>query len=187
MVSLTQIVRTLFGGKGQTRDIPFPIELIDGDERRREFEEDYLRLVKRCGPNAMTATFMRYLEEQVFEEFKKTNPEKPLPKRELLGYNNTSRVVIRFVENGWADYFLLSKDPKGKTFYVSTCWDGSLYIAQNDGGNANTQPVEILIKRPSEDLLKFTLRLHDELKKESTLIPPERIREVFAEIDKRYE
>lgn len=188
--SLEQAVQAMLNTRSQGEEIPFPVEMIKGDERREEFVADYVRLVRRCGHNAMSMTFIHYIEEQTIyiplEEERKTNPKKQLPKMKLLGYNNTSKIVIRFVENGWADYYLLSKNPKGKHPYMVTWGKELLFIAQNDGGKAESNGVEILLIKPKKNIFDFALGYFNELKEESTLIPPNKIREVFAEIDRKY-
>jgi len=53
----------------------FPVELIVNEEKRKEFLVDFERLSKRCGYNAMSATFTFYLLEQKIEKEDRFAPE----------------------------------------------------------------------------------------------------------------
>jgi hypothetical protein len=159
------------------RLMPPALEIIDPD-KRQEFHQDYKRLVGRCGRTTMNSLRSLYLLEQQIQE--KEGVE-ILPKITILGTNNTAEIIARFVENGLADYYLSEKivsptviayNKDGKPFLIGSFHsDHTTYRVKKDG----------IPKLFAPEVNRFQAA-----KEKATLIAPEEIRKVFAQIDAQY-
>lgn len=159
--------------------MPHALEIKDS-KKRSEFHNDYKRLVGRCGQAAMLSLVNLYLIEQ---EIEKNKGAKTFPKIEILGYNNTSEIIARFVENGWAEYYLSEKpvfptaiaylEPGNPAIITSYHNPGYIIFKEKlKGGIPNVFAPEVN---------KF-----ERNKKDATLIFPNQIRNVFAKIDSQF-
>lgn len=164
----------------------FPVDLIEGDDRRKEFVSDCERLGKRCGHSAMISTFLLYLLEQKIEDGKEPAPGTGgIPKIKNVGYWNTAKIVARFVEKGWMDFYLASEPPLADDKLLMLDIGGAIFISQSDCGTG--MPAAMLfIKKVSKGLRQFVSSYWKEWIESSIYIPPEEIRETFAKIDRRF-
>ena len=169
--------------------LQFPLEVIVDEAKRQEFLEDYKRLKDRCGYNAMQATFVFYLQEQnIFlplEEQRKKEPTTPQFKITTIGYKNTSEIIARFVENSWIDFYLADFDVLDELPLIMKTGN-SILISQRDSKEGSKDPLVQVFNAPSKDLTDFVDSLSEDLSKNSIYIPPDKIRQVFAEIDRKY-
>lgn len=155
-----------------------PAAEIKDPVRREEFKKDYERLVGRCGRAAMCANLFLYLIEQ---ETQRTGGRLKTPKLVFLGHNNTAEVIARFVENGWADYYLLSGPIN------------PFLVTQDENGNTTSfmsfsaDTVTLIAKKGGiPKILAPTSTYLDHIREEGQPITPDKIREVFAQIDAQY-
>lgn len=159
------------------RLMPGALEIRDPN-KRQEFHNDYKRLVGRCGRTAMNSTLSLYILEQQIQE--KEGVE-TLPKITILGCNNTSEVIARFVEKGLADYYL-SKNPVSPTV-IAYNEDGKPFLV----GSFHPDHATYRVKRDGiPKVFAPEVNRFQAAKNGAVLIAPEKIREVFAQIDTKY-
>jgi hypothetical protein len=176
--SLEQQLSTLLG---------IDLEEITNPERRQEFVSECERLWQRCGGDEMLFVFGLYLREELIEageiDVPGSSPE--VPKMIKYGHKNTAVIIARFVKNGWMDYFQ-SPDDLSQEPNIRAYTDGSLEIIQRSGGSL-TPSWRIKISKPPQGVREFTEAYRAELEATSELIGPDRIDEVFSQIDSSFE
>lgn len=159
-----------------------PIELIENPERRAEFIRDCERLQDRLVPSALDATLTMYLAEQALEKLEAQGQDMSWFRIQNVGYQNTAEVIARMVEKGRMDFYLSPTDPlDGPNIQVM---GNIVNIWPHQAKGSGTSTV-FMFNNPSEDLRAFA-EAYLEPVAGSEYIPPERIREVFAEIDEKF-
>lgn len=157
--------------------MPSAYEIKD-PEKRREFHEDYQRLVGRCGRKVMSSVLNLYLIEQMIQDIKETK----IPhKITIFGHNNTSQIITRLVEEGYADYYFSEKPLSPTAIFFNE--DGKPILT------ASFHSDFIRYKGKRDGLPKVLtpeVKRIQSLKENATLIPPEQIRSVFAKINAQY-
>jgi hypothetical protein len=151
---------------------------IRDPKKRQEFEEEYNRLAVRCGENAMISTLPLYLLEQEIQDNK---GEKTLPEVKILVNKNTSEIIARLAEKGYANCYLSSKDVQ-PTLLILNQENKPTFI-----GQFLSKYIRLLTKknglpillRPGFKKIKSSI-------KDATYISPSNIRSVFAKIDSQY-
>ncbi|MFH1971802.1 MAG: hypothetical protein ABIJ05_05520 [Patescibacteria group bacterium] len=155
------------------------LEEIRDPSKRQEFKDEYKRLIGQCTESAIFSTIPLYLLEQ---ELQDKNAKETFPKVDIVVHNNTSKIIIRLVEEGFADCYLSNKrflmptislsDKDDKPILFS--WflnDRFKYVGKKDG-------LPKLFRRDVEKIKS--------IKEKATLIPPEKIKDVFAKIDAKH-
>jgi len=167
-----------------TETCTFPVGALRDEGRRQEFLQEYTRLVDRCGLAAMWVTFSYYLDEQDFDNGKRPEPSKGGKRILNVGHANTAVVLARLVEKGRMNYYL-SPDPIPEQRIRTVVYLNDVIREYEFQDNGRTLHVTHHNK-DSERLAKHYDNLLPVIGK-STLIQPDEIRAVFAQIDKQYD
>jgi hypothetical protein len=160
------------------------VELIEGQSRRDEFHRDYYRLQSRLDSNNIIATFILYILEQSAYLPLEAEKLSTFPTITIYGEKNTSEIIARFVEKGWMRYYHLEHLPSLPLFF--TIRESMYVFPRTVRANSYKSSFGMFIEKPPKHLSENVDRLYKELANEGRIIHPDEIRQLFAEIDRKY-
>lgn len=152
-----------------------PINEIIDPQKRQEFQNEFDRLIDRCGLDVMAVTLDLYMYEQQIQD------DKSLPKIDILVNKNTAKIISRLSEDGIANCYLSNEPVSPETVVFNKDHNPSLIRSYASGVIKTKAKIEGLPK-----LLTLSLKRNKPLWENATLIPPDEIKNVFSNIDAQH-